>query len=149
MSASSSLKSLNNGQFELAVSAATGRIVHYGAVRGANVLWKNPRADSVPSPFVGWHNWGGDKVWIWPEDDWVKWQAGVVAPPGDPPPPPAAAPASAADTTSTVPYATSSSERSASGDTMRRDVLGIAFHGDNRENKGSVEGGPALGAATA
>ena len=85
MSASSSLKSLNNGQFELAVSAATGRIVHYGAVRGANVLWKNPRADSVPSPFVGWHNWGGDKVWIWPEDDWVKWQAGVVAPPGDPP----------------------------------------------------------------
>jgi len=85
MSASSSLKSLSNGQFELAVSAATGRIVHYGAVRGANVLWENPHADSAPSPFVGWHNWGGDKVWIWPEDDWAKWQAGVVAPPGDPP----------------------------------------------------------------
>ena len=85
MNASSSLKSLNNGQFELAVSAATGRIVHYGAVRGANVLWDNPHADSSPSPFVGWHNWGGDKVWIWPEDDWAKWQAGVVAPPGDPP----------------------------------------------------------------
>ena len=85
MSASPSLKSLNNGRFELAVSAATGRIMHYGAVRGANVLWNNPHADSTPSPFAGWHNWGGDKVWIWPEDDWVKWQAGVVAPPGDPP----------------------------------------------------------------
>lgn len=85
MSASSSLNSLNNGRFELAVSAATGRIVQYGAVRGANVLWENPHADLSPSPFAGWHNWGGDKVWIWPEDDWAKWQAGVVAPPGDPP----------------------------------------------------------------
>lgn len=85
MSDASNLKSLNNGQFRLEVSAATGRIVQYRPVKGTNVLWENPHADLSPSPFPGWHNWGGDKVWIWPEDDWVKWQSGGIAPPGDPP----------------------------------------------------------------
>ena len=85
MSAPFHLQSLDNDQFELAACAATGRIVHYGPARGANVLWENPHAERAPSPFPGWLNWGGDKVWIWPEDDWAKWQSGVIAPPGDPP----------------------------------------------------------------
>ena len=76
---------LSNGRFELVVSPATGRIVRYGPVHGPNMLWENPLATSTPSPFEGWINWGGDKVWIWPENDWAKWQSGTDAPPGDPP----------------------------------------------------------------
>jgi hypothetical protein len=76
---------ISNGRFELVCSPATGRIVRYGPVGGPNVLWENPQAPATPSPFAGWINWGGDKVWIWPEDHWPQWQAGLVAPPGDPP----------------------------------------------------------------
>lgn len=79
------LPSLTNGQFELVVSPDTGRIVRYGAVGGANVLWEHPGAGETASPFVGWVNWGGDKVWLWPEQDWPAWNGGRNAPPGDPP----------------------------------------------------------------
>jgi hypothetical protein len=75
---------ISNGHARLAVSPSTGRIVEYGLVGGPNVLWTNPRAPECKSPFEGWKNWGGDKVWIWPEADWRKWQ-GKNVPPGDPP----------------------------------------------------------------
>jgi len=78
---------LSNGQFELAVSPATGRIVRYGRAGGRNLLWENPRAAEAASPFPGWLNWGGDKLWIWPESDWKLWQDREHgSPPGDPPP---------------------------------------------------------------
>ena len=81
------LCSLSNGQFELAVAPATGRIVRYGRLGGRNLLWDNPRAPEALSPFPGWLNWGGDKVWIWPESDWKLWQNREEgSPPGDPAP---------------------------------------------------------------
>ena len=83
MADQSELYRLTNGDYEVVVAPATGRIVGYGPVGGPNLLWTNPRAPESGSPFKGWVNWGGDKVWIWPEGDWGKWtQAG--APPGDP-----------------------------------------------------------------
>lgn len=79
---------LRNGQFELCVSPATGRVMAYGPIGGPNVLWHNPRAPETPVVFPGWVNWGGDKVWIWPEDDWAKWNPESRHPPGDPSPVP-------------------------------------------------------------
>lgn len=73
-----------NDSVELRVSAETGRIVHYGVLGGPNVLWENQRARETPSVFPGWQNWGGDKVWLWPEDDWRKWSPAATHPPGDP-----------------------------------------------------------------
>ncbi len=82
--ASDALHRIANDGFEILVSATTGRIVHYGAIGGENVLWNNPRATETPVVFPGWVNWGGDKVWIWPEEDWRKWSPATTHPPGDP-----------------------------------------------------------------
>jgi len=79
---------IRNDRFELGVSAATGRVTAYGPVGGPNVLWQNPRAPETPTVFPGWVNWGGDKVWIWPEEDWARWSPETRHPPGDPSPGP-------------------------------------------------------------
>ena len=79
---------IRNEKFELSVSAATGRVTGYGPIGGPNVLWHNPRAPETPVVFPGWVNWGGDKVWIWPEEDWAKWNPESRHPPGDPSPEP-------------------------------------------------------------
>lgn len=81
----SALVTVRNDRFELAVSASTGRVVRYGPLGGPNLLWQNVEADRTKSPFPGWKNWGGDKVWLWPEEDWKVW-SGVEKPhpPGDP-----------------------------------------------------------------
>ena len=84
MSRPADLHWLTNSQFELAVSPGTGRIVRYGPVGGQNMLWDNPKATETPTVFPGWINWGGDKVWIWPEHDWAKWAKTSGPPPGDP-----------------------------------------------------------------
>ncbi len=81
---SDQLHRIANDDFEILVSAATGRIIRYAKIGGANVLWENPRALETPVVFPGWVNWGGDKVWIWPEEDWVKWNSASQHPPGDP-----------------------------------------------------------------
>ena len=80
----SHLPCISNGIVELAVDPAIGRVMHFGRVGGPNLLWTNPRAQECASPFHGWINYGGDKVWLWPESDWKLWH-GVHAPPGDPP----------------------------------------------------------------
>ncbi len=76
---------MTNGEVELMVNAALGRIVRYGPVGGANMLWDDPKAPEAGSPFKGWINWGGDKVWVWPEADWGTWRGSAEGPPpGDP-----------------------------------------------------------------
>ncbi len=75
---------LANEMVEVAVSPTTGRILHFGFIGGENLLWTNP--DPVETKPGEWQNWGGDKVWIWPETEWSdrsgdkKWK-----PPSDPP----------------------------------------------------------------
>jgi len=83
--ANGALYCLNNGVIELAVSPMNGRIVHYGPVSAPNVLWTNPLAPQWPM-LTGWVNWGGDKVWVWPEGDWKHWTGRKpCGPPGDSP----------------------------------------------------------------
>ena len=78
---SSSAIRLTNGTSELAIMPATGRIVRYGFVGGQNVLWGDP---AVPLVGGGWRNFGGSKVWLWPQSEWKSVTGKEWPPPGDP-----------------------------------------------------------------
>ena len=64
---------LTNGEVRLVVVPSIGRIMHYGFVGEANVLWDDPQhyGKTLPGgqPFkdeegnLAWTNFGGDKVW--------------------------------------------------------------------------------------
>ena len=68
---------LSNGEFELIAVPAVGRVMRYGPVGGPNLLWENPKTPSGE----GWKNWGGDRLAIWPQDDWTKHFGGGWPPP--------------------------------------------------------------------
>jgi len=60
------------------VPAAGGRIASFGQAGGPNLLWVNTAVKDADS----WKNWGGDKVWIWPQDDWQALGGQAWPPPG-------------------------------------------------------------------
>ncbi|MFI5378757.1 MAG: hypothetical protein ACHRHE_05645 [Tepidisphaerales bacterium] len=66
----SGVVTIGNDQVQLSVDPARGRITGYGFKGGGNVFWENPKAVEFAPKFGGWINWGGDKVWVWPQDDW-------------------------------------------------------------------------------
>ena len=66
----SGVVTISNDDVQLSVDPALGRITGYGFKGGRNVLWENPKAVEFAPKFGGWLNWGGDKVWVWPQDDW-------------------------------------------------------------------------------
>jgi hypothetical protein len=61
---------LSNGTVDVEVVPAIGRVIHYGYAGEANLLWTDPAAPS--HLLYGWTNWGGDKVWLWPQSKWKK-----------------------------------------------------------------------------
>jgi hypothetical protein len=65
---------LSNGTVELVYVPQIGRIMRYGYVGKANVLWENPSmAGKVVKPSANlkdWANFGGDKLWPAPQDRW-------------------------------------------------------------------------------
>jgi hypothetical protein len=52
------------------VVPAIARILRYGYVGGANLLWENAWLAGQGVKAGEWANFGGNKVWIWPQDDW-------------------------------------------------------------------------------
>ena len=72
---------LSNGTVELIVVPSVGRIMRYGFVGGANMLWENPAVAGKPIPVGQWPNTGGDKIWPWPQDDWGKLFTNAWPPP--------------------------------------------------------------------
>jgi hypothetical protein len=74
-----------NDSFEVVFDPICARITRYGAINGVNMLWINEKARICATPFEGWLNWGGDKVWLWPEADWTVQNSAPKTPPGDPP----------------------------------------------------------------
>lgn len=70
---------LSNGTVNLVVVPSIGgRIMRYGYVGGPNVLWTNPDArreiatdTTQPTALAKYPNYGGDKAWPWPQDDWM------------------------------------------------------------------------------
>ena len=64
---------LSNGTVEAIVVPSIGRIMHYGYAadgEAGNVLWTHPDLDGVEEQSTGdWQNFGGDKVWPWPQNE--------------------------------------------------------------------------------
>lgn len=63
---------LHNEEAELIVVPSIGRVMSYAPRGGENVLWNDPtlgHAHSSTRPSE-WFNFGGDKTWHWPQDDW-------------------------------------------------------------------------------
>jgi hypothetical protein len=75
---------LSNGTIEVVVIPSLGRIIHFSFVGEKNVLWENPMAVDTARLNGGWENWGGDKVWLWPQADWSNHFGKSWPPPGDP-----------------------------------------------------------------
>ena len=62
---------MSNGTVDLVVVPQVGRIMRYGFIGQDNMLWENPDLPGLVSPGPGtWLNYGGDKVWPWPQDQW-------------------------------------------------------------------------------
>ena len=62
---------LSNGTVNLVVVPSIGgRIMRYGYVGGTNLLWNNPGIAKLPTTRPAYFNYGGDKAWPWPQDEW-------------------------------------------------------------------------------
>lgn len=61
---------ISNGSVEaIVVPSIGGRLMRFATIGGENVLWENP---TVPISQAGQSgNWGGEKSWPWPQDDWT------------------------------------------------------------------------------
>ena len=65
---------LANKTTELVFVPQIGRIMRYGGVEGANLLWNNRELDGkttdLAHPPKDWQNYGGDKCWPAPQARW-------------------------------------------------------------------------------
>jgi hypothetical protein len=75
---------LSNGSVEAVVVPRVGRVMQFRFVGGGDVFWENRDLDGVAADPASkeWTNFGGDKTWPAPQDDWER-----VAGRGWPPPP--------------------------------------------------------------
>jgi hypothetical protein len=62
---------LANNEVEAIIAPERGgRLMHYSRLGAPNLLWTAPDIDSGHGDQWGWRNWGGEKTWLWPQDDW-------------------------------------------------------------------------------
>ncbi len=59
---------LTDGKTEAVVVPTLGRVMRYGRVGGANLLWNAPTPKGLD--VGGWKNYGGDKTWLSPQSSW-------------------------------------------------------------------------------
>lgn len=63
---------VTNGDVEVVLVPQISRIMRYGPVGGANILWENPallgKTVDIEPPPREWVNLGGDKLWLAPQD---------------------------------------------------------------------------------
>lgn len=64
--------SIANADAEVVVASRYGRVVAYRKPGGQNVLWINRNAEPFAPHIGGWNNYGGEKIWIWPQDKWAE-----------------------------------------------------------------------------
>ncbi|HEY1921811.1 MAG TPA: hypothetical protein VGG44_03515 [Tepidisphaeraceae bacterium] len=61
---------ISNGSVEaIVVPSIGGRLMRFAVIGGDNVLWENPTVPVSQAGKTG--NWGGEKSWPWPQDDWT------------------------------------------------------------------------------
>lgn len=75
---------LRSSSVRVVVVPAIGRIVHFGRIDGPNLLWLSRKfAEGQPAEIRQWQNFGGDKVWPWPQSQWASlFGRGWPPPPG-------------------------------------------------------------------
>src|SRR2546422_626941 len=83
---------LNNGAVNLVIVPSVGRIMRFGFTDSANLLWINPllrptrigeEAGSVPTTLPARRNYGGDRAWPWPQDQWPTMIGRTWPPPAE------------------------------------------------------------------
>jgi len=72
---------LFNGEAEVVVVPAVARVLRFARLGGPNLVWENPATLGQPAKAGEWPNFGGDKAWPWPQDDWPKRLSGDWPPP--------------------------------------------------------------------
>ena len=60
---------LTDGEYEAVVVPRWRRVMHYSRIGGSNMLWTAPEPNAAPAQ-GDWVNRGGEKVWLWPQDQW-------------------------------------------------------------------------------
>lgn len=61
------------------IDPSRGRVLAFGPAGGGNALWTNPDGTDV----AGWRNFGGEKLWFWPQDAWASVTGANWPPPFD------------------------------------------------------------------
>ena len=75
---------LFNGTAEAVIVPSIGRVMRYGYVGGENLLWEDPKLFGQRGAGVDqktWRNFGGEKVWPWPQSDWPRYGGREWPPP--------------------------------------------------------------------
>ncbi|MEM1209569.1 MAG: hypothetical protein AAGI54_09895 [Planctomycetota bacterium] len=70
---------LSNARVVVGIVPEIGRVMHFGpATGGGNAMWTRDASGDE-----GWKNWGGDKAWWWPQDEWwaIRGEPGKQWPP--------------------------------------------------------------------
>lgn len=70
---------------ELAVDPGTARLIRFGPLGGRNLVWVHPSPTAGRPTKGGWINYGGDKLWIWPQERWAELAGKSWPPPMDVP----------------------------------------------------------------
>jgi hypothetical protein len=65
---------MTNGTVDAVIIPAIGRVMHFGIAGEDGVFWENRLLDGEPAVTQGseWKNFGGEKTWPAPQDDWKK-----------------------------------------------------------------------------
>ena len=66
-----STSTLTDGEVVVQVSPEIGRVMHFAVVGESTLLWHNP-APRTPQE-TAWPNYGGDKLWPWPQRPLWSW----------------------------------------------------------------------------
>jgi hypothetical protein len=61
---------ISNDTVDLVVVPQVGRVMRYGYLGQANMLWENAALAGKPPVAGQWNNYGGDKMWPAPQRDW-------------------------------------------------------------------------------
>jgi hypothetical protein len=72
---------LSDGKSEVLIVPSLGRVMSYGLVGGPNLLYADTKAKPDPKNPQSWVNYGGDKTWPGPQNEWGLWQASGGWPP--------------------------------------------------------------------
>mgnify|MGYP003506235173 FL=1 len=63
---------LRNNVIECTIQPQIGRMMQLSFVGGENMLWVDPKAEENAPGKFSWKNYGGLKIWLWPQNDWRK-----------------------------------------------------------------------------